>query len=332
MKTAIEERQKLLRALLQQGFGSLDHAQRSPENAPALLKKACSAFMEAMRLDRGAPEGFVGMAYLLWLVGDHAEATSYLQEALILDPQYRDAQTLLAVIHPAAETAPDAQTQATAATRQLPPQRQRRPRHPHEGSTFRAGGDSPLPAPLPNTEVIDYDQLYDQIESAIQKEVRQLSAFGPEWYESSGNRLRVEKTEQRYMQLRAKYARIRAGIAKVEEEIDCAPLHEMLGTLDIFVARCEYQLQLSWQLIELQEMLKGHLEWINTALSRREQTGRLPADFSPKRFDYLLSDCDQLADQLDQLEQQGLNTERLVTAYEQLAHQITRFQHLQEGA
>ncbi|MGV3527071.1 MAG: hypothetical protein ACO1RX_22840 [Candidatus Sericytochromatia bacterium] len=329
MKTAIEERKKLLRALLQQGFGSLNHAQRSPENAPALLKKACSAFMEAMRLDRGAPEGFVGMAYLLWLVGDHAEATSYLQEALILDPHYRDAQTLLAVIHPATQTTADGR--ATVAARQHPPQRQRRPRHPHEGSTFRAG-DSPLPTPLAQAEVLDYDRLYDQIESAIQKEVRQLSAFGPEWYESSGNRLRVEKTEQRYIQLRAKYARIRAGITKVEEEIDCAPLHEMLSTLDIFVARCEYQLQLSWQLIELQEMLKGHLDWINAALKRREQTGRLAADFSAKRFDYLLSDCDQLADQLDQLEQQGINTERLVTTYEQLAHQIARFQQLQEGA
>lgn len=364
--TLIQERSKLLAALLQQGVAALKRAQTETSPAEA-LKEASDYFMEAMRYDRSAPEGFVGMGYLLWLVGDEREAEDYLQEALMLAPEHRDAHTLLQLIHPSAavprqqETlsapeehpapapeppaAPDPLATPTPATSGPAPDSsailahfdsvehavRKRPRHPQQGgTTFRHG--VPKTPKVVEQVVIDYDAMYDQVESTIQKEVRQLSTLGPEWYSSSNNRFRVEKTEQQYANLRKKYRHIRKRIREVEVEIDCEPLHQMLNPLDMILTRCEYHLQISWQMIELQEMLDGHLRWISQALIQLELHKRLPADFSESRFEYLLGDCDALADQLDALEGLGMDTARLVTTYEKLALKVSRFQDLRPTA
>lgn len=351
--TLIQERNKLLAALLQQGVATLQRAQADP-NPSELLKEAGDYFMEAMRYDRSAPEGFVGMGYLLWLVGDEAEAEEYIREALLLAPDHRDAQTLLALIHPPAaaptleevvlpaaqtplpealsptpaDTSPPVDTSAVLAHFESGEQGPRkRPRHPQQGNTtFRHG--IPKTPRLVEQVVVDYDTMYDQVESTIQKEVRQLSTLGPDWYRSSRDRFRVEKTEQQYANLRKKYSQIRKRIRAVEVEIDCEPLHQMLNPLDMILTRCEYHLQISWQMIELQEMLDGHLRWVSQALIQLELHKRLPADFSETHFDYLLSDCDALADQLDALEGLGMDTARLVTTYEKLALKVSRFQDL----
>lgn len=176
--------------------------------------------------------------------------------------------------------------------------------------------------------VIDYDRLYDQLESRIQREVKKLSIFHPDWYASSRDRFKVEKVEKQYISLRDSQNQFLQQIAEIEAEIDCSALHLMLKPLDIIVARCEHSLNLSWQMIQLQEMLDGHHRWMERELQKFEQSGHLPTDFSEERFDYLLKDCDDLADQLDQLEHLGLDCSRLVTAYERLAVKVSRFQDL----
>ncbi len=176
--------------------------------------------------------------------------------------------------------------------------------------------------------VVDYDKLYDQLEGRIQREVKKLSIFHPDWYASSRDRFKVDKVEKQYIGLRESQSQFLTKIAEIETEIDCSALRQMLKPLDIIVARCEHSLNLSWQMIHLQEMLEGHHRWMERELLQFEKTGQLPADFSEERFDYLLKDCDDLADQLDQLEGLGLDCSRLVPAYERLALKVSRFQDL----
>lgn len=176
--------------------------------------------------------------------------------------------------------------------------------------------------------VVDYDKLYDQLEGRIQREVKKLSIFHPDWYASSRDRFKVDKVEKQYISLRESQNQFLAKIAEIEAEIDCSVLRQMLKPLDIIVARCEHSLNLSWQMIHLQEMLEGHHRWMERELLQFEKTGKLPSDFSEERFDYLLKDCDDLADQLDQLEGLGLDCSRLVPAYERLALKVSRFQDL----
>jgi len=176
--------------------------------------------------------------------------------------------------------------------------------------------------------VVDYDKLYDQLEGRIQREVKKLSIFHPDWYASSRDRFKVDKVEKQYISLRESQNQFLTKIAEIEAEIDCSALRQMLKPLDIIVARCEHSLNLSWQMIHLQEMLEGHHRWMERELLQFEKTGKLPPDFSEERFDYLLKDCDDLADQLDQLEGLGLDCSRLVPAYERLALKVSRFQDL----
>jgi len=338
--TLIRERRKLFLELLHQGILSLCKAKANPNLESAFLKESCDYLMEAMRYDRSAPEGFLAMAYLLWLTGDSAEALLYLEEALLLDPNHLDAIKLRDLI------LPDQGPQIGHLLEQVlnePSQeledRADSPRPGIESSRRPKGGDlarsrpprfalkpPPFRAPLQ----IDYEQLYIQLENRIQKEVKQISLLKPDWYQSTRDRAKVQKIEQQYAGLREKYREILEQIRSLEEEIDGRPLRKMLKPLEMILARCEYHLHLSWQMIQLQEMLDGHIRWINKELTYLNENHHLSEAISEKRFEYLLDDCDALADQLDELEQMGLESSRLIKTYELLAAKVSQFQDLRQ--
>lgn len=338
--TLIRERRRIFEGLLQQGLGCLRKAQREPAQEQEQLREACDFLMEAMRYDRGAPEGFVAMAYLLWLVGDESEAQLYLEEALMLDPDCRDAWLLKRQIEPELSL-PEIPAAAGSSLEQPPSPAvtvpvakwQEKSHQPHtkEVWTSRPPRFSKVPSTAypAGPTAPDYEQLYIQLETQIQKEVKQLSLLKPDWYQSSRERLQVQRTEQLYAGLRSKYCQFLEQIRVIEAgQQDARSLRAMLKPLEMILTRCEYHLHLSWQMIQLQEMLDGHTRWISRELSRLEQEQRLADDFSPQRFEYLLDDCDALADQLDELEQMGLESSRLVKTYENLAQKVSRFQDL----
>jgi hypothetical protein len=96
--------------------------------------------------------------------------------------------------------------------------------------------------------------------------------------------------------------------------------------LNTFLRKAKEVLLHSWQQIELQEVLDGHNGWLERELRRSQ--GQLAANFSRERFDYLLDDCDQLADRLDELEQSGGDVSALVAAYELMIAKVAQIQAL----
>lgn len=61
----------------------------------SLLTEACDAFIEAIKFNRQHTEAYVGMAYLLWLLGDEKQALSYLEQGLRTNPSHPDVHVLI---------------------------------------------------------------------------------------------------------------------------------------------------------------------------------------------------------------------------------------------
>lgn len=82
----------------------------------ALLTEACDAFIEAIKYNRQQTEAYVGMAYLLWILGDNPRALQYLEQGLRTHPAHPDVHALIKQItgktQAATAAAPQAQPQA----------------------------------------------------------------------------------------------------------------------------------------------------------------------------------------------------------------------------
>lgn len=72
----------------------------------ALLTEACDAFIEAIKYNRQQTEAYVGMAYLLWILGDHPRALQYLEQGLRTNPSHPDVHALIKQITGKPQAAP----------------------------------------------------------------------------------------------------------------------------------------------------------------------------------------------------------------------------------
>ncbi|MEZ0372143.1 MAG: tetratricopeptide repeat protein, partial [Candidatus Sericytochromatia bacterium] len=165
----ITERQSQLRhttsaKLTAYGLECLQNAQQTGFNARELLVEACESLLDAIRYDRARLEPYLGMAYLLWLLGEYQQARDYLSEALALAPDNADAQTLL--------------QELMASQRQASPPRQ----------TI-----APPLRPLPPK---DFDSWYDEVEREIKDEIQTVSRIPPASFVVNNNRLHIEALER----------------------------------------------------------------------------------------------------------------------------------------
>ncbi|MGE3724870.1 MAG: hypothetical protein AB7I41_04920 [Candidatus Sericytochromatia bacterium] len=279
--------------LLRCGWECLADAQAEGFADRALLAEACEYLMEALRLNHRECGAFIGMGYLLWLLGDNAVALTYLQVALELEPENQDAQTLLLLVDPpqiAAAPSPD-----------LPPVRV---------------------SDLPN-----YDQLYDELQALIIREIQLVSALPPQTFLVSNQKFKIEQMERKYRQWVETQANLQHKMGLVEVEIDCSELQKMLRPLYILLQRAQTQLNLSWQWVHLEETLMAQTQWLDAQIVSFEvQNGALPLSFSLERFDVLLEDCDSLADLLDEYELKQLDVSSLIAKYEAMTDKISQIQ------
>ncbi len=79
-----------------------------------LLTEAADAFLEAIRHYRQNTEAYVGMAYLLWILGDTPRALQYLEEGLRTQPNHPDIHRLIKQISGQGVSAPPAAGGANA--------------------------------------------------------------------------------------------------------------------------------------------------------------------------------------------------------------------------
>lgn len=102
---------------LARGLECMLLAEESAYQDRALLTEACDSFLEAIKFNRQNTEAYVGMAYLIWLLGDSKQALSYLEQGLRTNPSNQDVHTLIKQIsgsitpqsHPQAAQRPEHQ-------------------------------------------------------------------------------------------------------------------------------------------------------------------------------------------------------------------------------
>lgn len=80
---------------LARGLECLLLAEEGAYQDKALLTEACDAFMESIKFNRQNTDAYVGMAYLLWLLGDSHQALTYLEQGLRTNPSNQDVHTLI---------------------------------------------------------------------------------------------------------------------------------------------------------------------------------------------------------------------------------------------
>lgn len=285
-----ERRHATAQELLCLGVECLHEALAAQLQDRELLAEACENFMDAIRHNRTDPDPYIGLGYLLWLAQEYEDALLYLSEAIILDPQNADARKLV----------------------RLTQQAMQRPAQQLSMAPIQAEDE--------------YERMYDALEAKITEEVKRLSSRKPDWFAISDDRFKVQRMEREFQALIRTHSQLSADLAIVAQEFDCEDLQQKMHPLNTFLRKAKEVLLHSWQQIELQEVLDGHNGWLERELRRSQ--GQLAANFSRERFDYLLDDCDQLADRLDELEQSGGDVSALVAAYELMIAKVAQIQAL----
>ncbi|CAG9465980.1 unnamed protein product [Pedinophyceae sp. YPF-701] len=79
-----------------EGARHLAVAQASQFEDKESLKKAVNCYFNAIACDRNDPQGYVGAAYIVLLLGSNKSAMRYLEAALEVAPDNKDAQKLMA--------------------------------------------------------------------------------------------------------------------------------------------------------------------------------------------------------------------------------------------
>lgn len=288
----------------QEGLKALAQAQASGFRDKAALKQASQQFLKAIQMARGKAEPYVGLAYLLLLLGQQAQAVRYLQQAQRIEPEHEDTRKLLQYIqNPQAFAAPtpeptpsqqgDSGFRILALERPEAPTAEasddERPRVLREKLTMLSYEASKLPTAL----ILDRKQLTlarqqvqeweDQLE-VIQEDIHDL-----ERTQNVNSLLRSVQVLERRIEKLDKLCRDSAHLCQIHDDI-----------------------------LDAQLDVRGALK----------QSHFVPeeADALEARLEEFLDECDRLADLIDESEAQGLETQALAMNYEALTAAVERFQ------
>lgn len=102
--------------LCQQGFVALAQAEESGFESKGELKRALNLFIQAIRQNRQYIPSYLGLAYILSLLGQHDQAKKYINMALSISPEDPDAQEMQRYLASPYEYTPDPPEEATEAS------------------------------------------------------------------------------------------------------------------------------------------------------------------------------------------------------------------------
>lgn len=277
-----------------QGLEALARAQASAFEDKEALKQASEYFIRAIQYGRQNVEAYVGMAYLLILLGDHVMAVRYLNEGRRIDPRNQDILTLTDFIqNPGAY--------AEAAT--------------ESDESFNL-------IALDDEEADDLgDALFEEVQQLITEQLAQLRYL----------RWDLALTPQAFKALEAQYANLEQTrqelhhkLTELERDFDTASLHQQLHPLESALKKLQGLRQASSRLLRVQHEIKSLSEQVQQDLSLCLG----PSSAMEQKLEKYLDDCDRFADQLDQTESQGYSIALLEPVYARLVSAVEQLQDL----
>lgn len=272
------------------GLEAFNQAHASRFTDQAALLTASQKLMEALQQNRKDARPYVALALLWILLGDEPQGKRYLIESLKLEPDNPTALDLLKGIEEAKHIQLSADQQLAIFT---------------ETQQF--------------TQTKDYDSLYDELQKLIVSSIRQLMTH------PHNPRPSLEPNEQaefgaQFAALKTLHEKIRRQIQVIEVEIDTSDLQQQLKPMEILMRRYQKAEQQGQTFGAIQDKL-AHL---NQQLVRFFAQ---PAQVQSDALNAFLDDCDWVADQLDALSGQKVDTHAFEEIYEKC---VARFGHLQE--
>ena len=283
---------QLLHQAHQENFYNLD-----------LLSEAAEALIIAIQNNRTLPEPYLAMAYIFVLLENHQAATSYLKEVLRQYPENADALKLLAEI----------EAKEKAARKNLVAQGPARPA-------------PTLPKPLPESpEEIDYDDLYESLETLIIEEVRKISEY-PNIPPTPKNK-DLQEIKKYQQQVQSVLEKIQLQLQVLEAEIETHELLSKLKPLEILQKRYDISLHISQELQELLVKITEEQQLVQEQLgSLVEVESAEDLTIMEENLDSLLDGSDQIANQIETFEQKGYACLEAEKSYSSLVKDIEKLQ------
>lgn len=253
-----------------------------------LILEAADCFIAAIRKNRRFVEPHIAMGYLLWIYNDPVWAMHYLEEALRLEPTHEDIHTLIGKI-------------------------KGRPLKPEELELI-AFSDEPEPVSIEEhiSEALS--------ELALEKAGSITPTINPHILARMEEKQVYWFNRSEELQIQVNRSRDLATKNRLREQLK--PLRERVQQYRDALRISHELIALSDEILENSQIVQKYLEIaakpMNAALWQEMQG----------HMDTLLDNCDLFADQLDELEQQGVPLGALSTQYNQLSERVENLQEL----
>lgn len=280
----------------QAGYQHLAAAFQSDFRDKAALQAALEKFLQAARFQRSSPEPLIGLGYIFLLLNQLDQAEKYLREALRLSPQDPDAAALLRDLH-----------------------RLRTP-------------DLPAATPLTPTLSLSEPAVTGVLSAeesgpdAVQHRIATVLTAAKAWAlpPPSPDSARAEGLTQQLALFQQQYQTLQSEIQALQSDWDTTPLELALYPLEKILRQGQKRLelcQLYGQLVARMHKLQSQVETALAAVFRAE-AAQLPIYES--RLERVMDSCDQLADEIEALQDRHPTAE-LEAVYHELLQRVEQF-------
>lgn len=259
-----------------------------------LLTEASDAFLSAIEHYRQNTQAYVGIAYLLWRLGDDARALQYLEEGLRSQPSDPDIHALIRTISGYSPSG----SSATGT---------------HQESALTEAPHAASPSsPVTETRIAEIQQKILRIKQKIAAENTRL-------IRPSINLHEIELLQDQLSQWEGVYSRILDDIDALDTFHVRVMLTCELSVLQDRILDYHSALQCSEELMALDDKIQAVSRAVKQTQEDRE-AGK------PGMYDALLDSyydqCDLLADALDELENKKIPVRVLDSHYQQLVDRV----------
>lgn len=270
------------------GMECLLQAEESGFQDRRLLQEAADCLIESIRKNRRFVEPHIAMGYLLWLYNDPVWAMHYLEEALRLEPTHPDIHILIEKI-------------------------KGRPLKPEEleSIAFSEEGE-------PTSIEEDVNEALSELAQENRKAI--TPTINPHILARMEEKQVYWFNRSEELQIQVNRSRDLATKNRLREQLK--PLRERAQQYRDALRISYAMIALSDQLLQDNQRAKQYLEMATKPM------GAARWQEIQDQVDTLLDHCDSFADQLDQLEQQGIPLGSLATQYNQLLERLENLQAL----
>lgn len=281
-----QQRQHNAEKQFQFALGLFHQAQAQDFQNKDLLNQCTDALFEAIRIHRTHPEPLVTLGYVLILLDLQKLALKYLKRALELSPGHPDAQELIEYLLKPTPSQP----------------------------TPTVGSESLEP---PRVETIDYDQLYQDTEKQILAYMHHISTdVRPTLASNQDDCLSLKSNLESFQE---ELSELQDKLDQLDQEMDIAQLEMKLHPINVYIRQLSKLLKDSQTACTLvKNIRKTHASFHQTI---EKQTA-----LAPHELEHILDTMDLYADQLDELDESGHDTDSIVRLYEALMDDVEDYQ------